>query len=138
MSHMLMSHVLRYADICEGTVEIKESFVDFYPLDGKTAEVVTEQILEKLKSDGLNLEDCRGQRYDNAATMAGIHTGVAKRISDVNPKAVFVPCTNHSLNLAGVHCADKVVNAVTFFATIEKLYVFFLHPRIVGIFLCHM
>ena len=119
-----MSQILRYVDIRDGTVVVKESFVDFYPLDGKTAAVLTEQILEKIKNDGLNLEDCRGQGYDNAATMAGIHTGVGKRISDIHPKAVFVPCTNHSLNLAGVHCAEKVVNAVTFFGTIEKLYVF--------------
>ena len=71
------------------------------------------------------MEDCRGQGYDNGATMAGIHTGVGRRIADIHRKAVFVPCTNHCLNLAGVHCAEKVVNAVTFFGTIEKLYILF-------------
>lgn len=125
LSHVdQMSQVIRYVDINEGEVEVKESFVDFFPLDGKTAQALTDQILTKLHEDGLNLSDCRGQGYDNAATMAGIHAGVKQRILQLNPKATFIPCTNHSLNLAGVHAAASNANAVTFFGTVEKLYVF--------------
>lgn len=35
--------------------------------------------------------------------MSGIRTGVAKRISDEEPRAVFTHCYSHSLNLA---CCD--------------------------------
>ena len=55
----------------------------------------------------------RGQGYDNAATMAGVHSGVQRRIMDINPLATYVPCNNHSLNLAGVHSAQASVNATT-------------------------
>ncbi|GFW99160.1 uncharacterized protein TNCV_3009281 [Trichonephila clavipes] len=47
--------------------------------------------------------NCRGQAYDNAATMAGCQTGVQQRIKDINPNAEFVPYSNHSLNLVCVH-----------------------------------
>jgi len=57
--------------------------------------------------------------------MAGKHSGVQWRLLQVNCKAQFVPCRNHSLNLAGVHAATASVNSVTFFRTVETLYAFF-------------
>ena len=48
---------------------------------------------------------CRGQAYDNAFTMSGIHSGVQRRTKEINSKAISVLCGNHSLNLAGVHAA---------------------------------
>jgi hypothetical protein len=92
-------------------VEVKEAFIDFIPLDVKTAEIITAEITKKLERDGLNLEDCGGQSCDNQATMAGVHSGVRKRILDLNPLAVFVPCNNHPLNLVGVHAAHVNVQA---------------------------
>lgn len=72
----------------------------------KTAEVTTEAITSKFERDGLNLNKCRGQLYDNQDLflMASIYSGVQKRISDLNPLTLFVPS---SLNLVGVH-ADHV------------------------------
>ena len=40
-----------------------------------------------------------GQCYDGCSTMSGTRTGVAKRISDKEPRAVFTHCYGHSLNL---------------------------------------
>ena len=57
--------------------------------------------------------------------MAGHISGVHKCILDMNPKAVFVPCNNHSLNLAGVDAVGIGTQSVTFFATVEKVYTFF-------------
>ena len=56
-------------------------------------------ILEKLENYGIDMKNCRGQAYDNATVMAGQHSGVQKRIKEINPKAEFVACTNHSVNL---------------------------------------
>jgi hypothetical protein len=41
----------------------------------------------------LNLEDCTGHSYDTQATMAGAHSGVQKRILNLNPLAVLFPAT---------------------------------------------
>ena len=69
---------------------------------------------------------CRGQAYDNASTMAGVRTGVQRRIKDINAKALFIPCGNHSLNLAGVHAVGSSEISETFFAVVEKIYLFLL------------
>ena len=68
---------------------------------------------------------CRGQAYDNASTMAGIRSGVQCRIKQVNSKAIFIPCANHSLNLAGVHALASPEHSPTFFAVVERVYSFF-------------
>jgi len=65
-----------------------------FPLQGKTA------VLDELKQNDLDVMMSRGQGYDNAsAAMSGIHAGVQRRIKDLNPKALFVPCGSRSLNL---------------------------------------
>lgn len=120
-----MSQVLRYVKIAGGNVEVKETFLGFLQLKEKNAEALTKLILEKLAEDQLDIQDIRGQGYDNAATMSGVHRGVQRRILDLNPLATYFPCNNHSLNLAGVHSAQVSVNATTFFGTLNRLFVFF-------------
>lgn len=120
-----MSQVLRYVHIEGEKVAVVESFIDFFQPKGKNAEDLSNDIIAKITSDGLDIQNLRGQAYDNAATMSGIHNGVQARIKALNPKALFVACTNHSLNLAGVHAASESVNSVTFFGILEKLFAFF-------------
>lgn len=104
---------------------MKESFLGFFPKAGKTAVELTENILTQLESDNLDIHLCRAQGYDNAATMAGVHGGVQAKIKEHNPKALFMPCANHSLNLCGVHSFGSVSSIVNFFGTVERVYTFF-------------
>ncbi|GBN93720.1 hypothetical protein AVEN_132725-1 [Araneus ventricosus] len=87
----------------------------------KDAESLVECILNQLRNDVMDLDDC----YDNEAVMAGYKTGVQKRITEKNNLAIFINCDNHSLNLVGVHSAKQDPVMVTFFGTIQALYVFF-------------
>ena len=94
-----MTFIARYVKIdCNNEVQIKESFLNFFPLHGKNADEITKSILDKLQQNGLNIMMCRGQSHDNASTMAWVRTGVQRRIKNINPKALFIPCGNHSLN----------------------------------------
>uniref|UniRef100_A0A0L8H325 DUF4371 domain-containing protein n=1 Tax=Octopus bimaculoides TaxID=37653 RepID=A0A0L8H325_OCTBM len=70
--------------------------------------------------DDINIQDCGGQTFDSVAVIASHRSGVQVCITEVNPKIVFVSCTNHSLNLAAVHAAS-----VTFFGTLNHLFSFF-------------
>ena len=45
--------------------------------------------------------------YDGCSTMSGTRTGVAKRITDEEPRAVFTHCYGHSLNLAASDTVKK-------------------------------
>ena len=41
-----------------------------------------------------------GQCYDGASVMSGMRTGIAKQISDLEPRAIYTHCYGHALNLA--------------------------------------
>ena len=53
----------------------------------------------------VSLSNCRGQAYDGASNMAGHLNGVAAKITREEPKALFVHCLAHSINLCLQDCA---------------------------------
>lgn len=86
-------------------------------------EEATLSLLEKLE---LDVDNCRGQSYDNASNMSGIHSGLQARIERKNDLAECVPCAAHSLNLAGCFAAEKASpEATIFFTFVQGLYDFF-------------
>lgn len=114
--------VLRYV----GTdCEPRERFIKFVPIVGHSAENLTEIIVSTIEELGLNLLNCRGQSYDNAANMAGRYSGVQARIKNLNPLAEFVPCSGHSLNLVGVNAVESSTTAVGYFCILQGVYNFF-------------
>jgi hypothetical protein len=124
-----MSIVIRYVHVDYGSnaaVLEREAFLDCIALDGptKNAETVANAIIDKLVKEGLDLKRCAAQNYDNAAVMAGKHSGVQVRLRDA-PCSTFVNCTNHSLNLCCVSASQIDPIVVTFFGTLDRLYNFF-------------
>ncbi|XP_020270755.1 zinc finger MYM-type protein 1-like [Asparagus officinalis] len=73
----------------------------------------------------LNIDDIRGQGYDNWSNMKGKHQGVQIRTLDINPRAFYIPCGCHSLNLALCDMAKSCVKARNFFAYVQKVYTLF-------------
>ncbi|KAG8501315.1 hypothetical protein CXB51_003448 [Gossypium anomalum] len=56
---------------------------------------IEEYFLEFLKSLDLNVDDVRGQGYDNGFDMKGKHRGVQKRFLEINARALYMPCACH-------------------------------------------
>ncbi|KAD4584607.1 hypothetical protein E3N88_22208 [Mikania micrantha] len=81
--------------------------------------------IEELKSFGLEIDDMRGQGYDNGANMKGKHQGVQKRFLDLNPRAFYTPCGCHSLNLTLCDMANACVKGKSFFGVIQRIYTIF-------------
>ncbi|XP_060864291.1 zinc finger MYM-type protein 1-like [Metopolophium dirhodum] len=96
-----VSFIFRYTivDYKESKLEIKESFLGFYPLDKHDAEGHVNLIKAVLNTHNLDISKCRGQGYDGASVMSGCFSGVQKRITDIIPNASFVHCAAHNLNL---------------------------------------
>ena len=90
-----MSEVIRYVQIHNGKVEVKEVFLGFFPLRGKKADNLSSDILTNLKSTGLDIMIGRAQGYNNAATMSGIHGGVQAILKRKNKIDVFNECVGH-------------------------------------------
>ncbi|XP_025414186.1 zinc finger MYM-type protein 1-like [Sipha flava] len=83
------------------------------------------EILTKLKADELDVQNVRGQGYDNGANMSGKYHGVQAVILNKNNLATFIPCAAHCLNLSGVHAASPNGKVQFFFDVIQKIYTFF-------------
>ena len=121
-----MTFIVRYVKIdSNNEVQIKESFLNFFPFHGKNPDEITKSILNILQQNGLVIMMCRGQAYNNASTMEGVRTRVQRRIKDISSKALFIPCGNLSLNLARVHAVGSPEVSETFFAFVERINSFF-------------
>lgn len=86
---------------------------------------MTDVLIKKLRELDIDIMDMRGQGYDNGSNMRGKHSGVQKRVLDINPRAFYVPCSAHSLNLVVNDAAACCLKAVDFFSTIQEVYNFF-------------
>ena len=82
-------------------------------------------MLDSLKSLTLDVGNVRGQGYDNGSNMKGKHQGVQKRFLDINPKALYMPCACHSLNLVVSDMAHSCVKAISFFGILQRIYALF-------------
>ncbi|XP_054085764.1 uncharacterized protein LOC128921642 [Zeugodacus cucurbitae] len=82
-------------------------------------------IISELETLGINIEDCRGQSYDNAANMSGMYNGLQAKIRNQAPFTFYVPCSAHSLNLVATAAAESCIEACRFFMTLQEIYVFF-------------
>lgn len=121
-----MTLVVRFVKFVENEkVSIKEHFLGFVPITDSTGEGLTEILLNELSIRNIPLKDMRGQGYDNGSNMKGKHIGVQKRILDLNSRAFFVPCGNHSLNLVVNDAALSCPIAVDCFSIIQEIFNFF-------------
>lgn len=79
--------------------ESREEFLGFVELDAMDANTIATSIANFFQNTGLDLEKCVGQGYDGCSTMSGKDNGVQKRLREIYPKAIFVHCASHRLNL---------------------------------------
>lgn len=120
-----ISVCLRYVNLKNNKFSVEERFLTFRPISDTTGEGLTNFLLKTLENYGLDIYNMRGQGYDNGSNMKGRHQGVQKRILDINPRAMFVPCCNHSLNLVINDAVKSNISCINFFSTLQELYNFF-------------
>ena len=122
LSHLeQMSVVIRIVKL-EETPEIKEHFLGFLVAPESTGYGLSNLILSRLKELNIPFSDCRGQSYDNGANMKGKNKGVQARLLEKNPRALYVPCGAHTLNLVVADAAKNSVDATSYFGNVQKIY----------------
>uniref|UniRef100_A0A2S2Q4N5 Zinc finger MYM-type protein 1 n=1 Tax=Sipha flava TaxID=143950 RepID=A0A2S2Q4N5_9HEMI len=117
-----LSYILRYVTE-EG--EVLERFIKFQNIYSHTAESLTTHIVSLLKELNISINNCIGQSYDNASNMSGKYSGLQARIKQLSPKAEYVPCAAHSINLVGISTVESCLEAVNYCGVVQSLYVFF-------------
>ena len=115
-----LSILVRY--VWNGVVE--ERLLAVEPMEETTAEALFHTINQKLQQCGIEVANMRGQCYDGASNMSGVHTDLQARIKALSPSALYTHCYAHVLNLVIVDTMSNNRIARDFFGTQQNLYVF--------------
>ena len=113
-----VSLCLRY--VVEG--ETRETFAGFFATESTEGEVLYELVKKAVTSLSLQLRDIVGECFDGAANMSGCNKGVALRMKECSPLALYVHCYAHRLNLALQDTMTSVEPIRNARGTIQSLY----------------
>ncbi|XP_022032593.1 zinc finger MYM-type protein 1-like [Helianthus annuus] len=94
-----MTIIVRYVKFSSNSVIVEESFFGLLNANDTTGKGLFGVTYVELQYLGLEIDDIRGQGYDNGANLKGSHQGVQTRFLKENPRAFYTPCGSHSLNL---------------------------------------
>ena len=102
-----------------------EKFLGFlWCQEGVTGEVISGYILSQLSNWQLPATLLRGQSYDGAGAMSGCVRGAAARIHAGYPKALYIHCASHRLNLCVMQCCkiSEVSNVMETVGSIARFF----------------
>ena len=123
--------IIFYFKICYKDGEIREEFLFFLHCElGLSRKALAETVLTEIGNLTLDINNCRGQGYDEVASVSGHISGISAHILRINEKAVYTHCHSHRLNLVvAASCIIQYVRNI--FDQIKELSFFcnFSEPR---------
>lgn len=102
--------------VVERDLTVTEYFIGFYETSSTTSETLTHILKDVLVRLNTPISKCRGQCYDGAASMSGKLSGVQKRVREEEPRAIYVHCAAHNLNLVvedSINCTAEIRNFIS-------------------------
>lgn len=128
----ILSFCVRFIDSAKN---VREEFLEFLQIDRITGEFIAQKILQIIDKLGLDIKNVVGQSYDGAANMASERVGVQARIKTHAPKAVYVHCNSHCLNLV-IAQTSRIMEVRNMFDRLKDVCLFFLNsPKREGLLL---
>lgn len=87
---------IRYVD---DNLKAHEMFLGLYTTNSTTGDSLSKIIIDVLLRLNLPITSLRGQAYDGASNMSGVYNGTQALIRNTCPRALFVHCGSHCVNL---------------------------------------
>lgn len=116
---------LEQVSICVRFVDedftIREEFLGFYETQSTTSETLLKIVKDILIRFQLNLNAIRGQCFDGAANVRGYKSGLQSRLIEEEPRALFVHCAAHRLNLVVQDNVQQVQIVRDFIGVVQNL-----------------
>lgn len=110
--------------IVEKNLNISEHFLGFFETPYADAQTLFNLVINVLSQFDIDISKCHGQCYDGAANVSGHISGLQKRIIDVEPRAIFVHCTAHILNIVVQDTMQNIVKIRDFLAILRSIISF--------------
>ena len=115
---------LRY--VLEQSAEVQERFISFTDVSAdRSANGLLKHVVDVLTSFNIK-EKLVAQTYDGAAVMAAESNGLKTKVQEISPRALFVHCFSHVLNLVLSQSAMNVKECSIFFSNLDwtKFFLF--------------
>lgn len=90
--------------IVSDNLSIREIFGGFYDTKNTKSETIYALVKRVFAECGLDMKKLRGQCYDGASNVSGKISGLQIRFRKEEPRAIFVHCNAHKLNLVVSGC----------------------------------
>ena len=114
--------LLRYVNLKDGRYQVQEHILMFADCSNKCEEEIAQLFMDSSEEHVISLSNCRVQAYDNATTMAGKYSVTQAKILEQCSMAIFSPLGCYTLNLCGNDAAEYLPEAITYFGTVQIIY----------------
>ena len=124
-NHTVLGICNRMLDISNpGNVFVKEQLFDFVQLERTNSQSVCKKLKESYTLHSFDLNRVRAQTYDTTSSMSSAANGVNGQFRASYPKAIYLPCNAHILNLC-ISASCKLQPIRNVIDTMNEAHLFF-------------
>ncbi|CAF3369991.1 unnamed protein product [Rotaria sp. Silwood2] len=117
--------------------ELKEYFLGFIRLHDFDAASLAKEIANHLVKHNISMSMCIAQCYDGAAVMSGQYSGVHAILQqNFMPKAIYIHCMAHRLNLVICHVCLVIPYIEEFFSILSNIHNYFISSGVTNRYFC--